>query len=519
MDIEIELKFLVSVNSADVLAQLISSLSEQQAGTQVSYSCVTLANTYYDTEEKLLRQHDIGMRTRNTDGSWQQTIKTAGKVVGGLHQRPEFNVQLSDGRPQLALFDSDIFPHSIDIARLQTSLIELFTTDFERQIWRIKTSNSEFEVVFDFGQISCEDQQTPICEIEMELVTGDAAVLFDFSRRLLTYFDTQMVDENRLLRLGYQSKAARGYQLRSGEQLKERAYLSQVPLAEYESLESGFVKTIEYGLAFMQHHEQCFIDNPSLLALRRFTDGAALIRHSMWLFSTIIPPDFVKHFRIEIKWLLSSFDWVEHGRQLKAIRSKTGKYRKKLERNSALAELVAEETHKEPSLDGVKQFFSQPRYNQFLLDLSQWLTEKRWQSTPEYQDSQLDELHLEDGAVRMLNEGWNTLLTIMPKKSNLTPADYIAHHKQLKRSLMTGSCVGGLFFEQQRDDFRMPWLDLSRGIDELKTLDLLQSLAQRVDGKEGRATISWLEQQIQSLLLAMEQSRKSATKTRPYWLA
>ena len=84
MDIEIELKFLVTPNAAPVLAKMVQNFAENDHNVSVNHTKVHLANTYYDTDDKLLRQHDIGMRTRSTDGIWEQTIKTAGKVVGGL---------------------------------------------------------------------------------------------------------------------------------------------------------------------------------------------------------------------------------------------------------------------------------------------------------------------------------------------------------------------------------------------------------------------------------------------------
>ncbi len=525
MEIEIELKFLVCSSAEAALTLLVDNFCESQNSacensTTVEEKTVHLANTYFDTADKVLRENDIGLRTRSTDGVWEQTIKTAGTVVGGLHQRREYNVDIDSAEPNMALFDVAILPMTPDT--LQAALVPLFTTDFKRQIWRIKTDVCEFEMVFDQGLITSGQAQSPISEVELELIKGEPCHLFEFAEQLVrtlpNHEKANDEAEPNAIRIGFQSKAARGYQLHNDEGLEVRSYLSQVPLKQLDTLEMAFAKTLEYGLMFMQHHEQCFIDNPSLLALRRFTDGAALLRHGLWIYSMVVSDETAQYFKDESKWILKSFDWVEHGRQLKELMSKTGKYRKRLDLNVALSKLVEDEAKKDPSLNGIRQFFSLPRYNKFILDISLWLIEKGWRKSPKLDFIGESENALQSVASDLLNSNWQSLLTVMPSRQQLTIDDYVSHHQQLKRSLMTGSSVGGLFSNTLRDDFRMPWLDLSRGIDELKTLHLLQSLAMKVQSSESRSTLNWLEQQIESLLLAMEQTRKSAIKMRPYWV-
>ncbi|NQZ12392.1 MAG: CYTH and CHAD domain-containing protein [Algicola sp.] len=532
MEIEIELKFLVSPSAGSALTSLVENFCANDSSMVVVEKTVHLANTYYDTANKVLRENDIGLRTRSTDGVWEQTIKTAGRVVGGLHQRHEYNIDIDSNQPNMALFDVAILPMAPDA--LQAALVPLFTTDFKRQIWRIKNDDCEFEMVFDQGLITSGQAQSPISEVELELIKGEPLHLFEFAQQLVRFLPSHQVlrsgtdefdndepsdqPESNAIRIGFQSKAARGYQLHNDEGLEIRSYLSQVPLKQLDTLEMAFAKTLEYGLMFMQHHEQCFIDHPSLLALRRFTDGAALLRHGLWLYSMVVTDETAQYFRDESKWILKSFEWVEHSRQLRVLMSKTGKYRKRLDLNAALSQLLEEEAEKEPGLNGIGQFFSLPRYNQFILDISLWLIEKGWRKSVQLDFIGDSENALQSVASDLLNANWQSLLTVMPSRQQFTIADYVSHHQQLKRSLMTGSSVGALYSNTLRDDFRMPWLDLSRGIDELKTLHLLQSLAMKVEGQESRSTLNWLEHQIESLLLAMEQTRKSAVKMRPYWV-
>lgn len=321
------------------------------------------------------------------------------------------------------------------------------------------------------------------------------------------------------VRLGAFSKAARGYQLCFAKPLAIKPNMKQVALAPKDTIEQAFIKTIEYGLEFMQHHEQCFCDTLDVNALRRFSAGVDLIRHCFRQYPMLIGDAQNLEFDQQFEWIESAFNWVEHSIELENILSKTGKYRKRLELNSALAELVADEGNKEPDKQQIKSFFYQPRYNQLILDVSRWLMDKGWRGDKDINLSASSQHSLQLLSCQMLSASWRSMLEVMPRQQQFTIDDYIQQHSQLKYSLLTGTCVGGLYSSSLRDVFRDPWLDLSLGIDELKTLQLLQNLAKQIDDSANNGTLNWLQQQIESLLHAMEQSRLQAIKMKPYWTA
>ena len=116
------------------------------------------------------------MRSRGTkfenNECFEQTIKTSGKVIAGLHQRPEYNIDIDNNQPILSLFPEAIWPEEIDVNQLQQEIVELFSTNFTRHTWLITLANGQVELAFDSGTIACKDfSQTPnIYEIELELV-------------------------------------------------------------------------------------------------------------------------------------------------------------------------------------------------------------------------------------------------------------------------------------------------------------------------------------------------------------
>ncbi len=87
---EIELKFIVNHDAVDALRNHLHTLGgEHHAPSQ-------LLNIYFETPDNWLRRHDMGLRIRGENGRYEMTMKIAGRVTGGLHQRPEYNVALSE---------------------------------------------------------------------------------------------------------------------------------------------------------------------------------------------------------------------------------------------------------------------------------------------------------------------------------------------------------------------------------------------------------------------------------------
>lgn len=201
MAMEAELKFLLiqsPVPDLDLVWQQLAKAVQKQESVQ-------LLNAYYETDDLWFRRFDAGLRTRLKKGQFEQTIKLAGQQHGGLHLRPEYNLPCASVWPELTAFPAEIWPQGTDLALLQSQLKQLFRTDFVRQSWLLTLADgSTVEAVLDQGEVVSGEQKEVIAELELELQQGDVKALFDLSRQLV-----QLVP----LRLGWQSKAERGYRL------------------------------------------------------------------------------------------------------------------------------------------------------------------------------------------------------------------------------------------------------------------------------------------------------------------
>ncbi|EGN76204.1 hypothetical protein A28LD_0284 [Idiomarina sp. A28L] len=202
---EVELKFLINKKDSEDIAGFLERLGKPT-------ECIQIANYYFDTANKDLHQHKIGLRIRRWNDQSEQTVKMAGTQIGAMSQRPEYNVNYAGMIPKLDLFPSDIWPQTINTEALQGELREQFRIDFQRQRWLIDIGSSTIEVAIDQGAIFAEAKkinskqvwQEPICELEAELISGSITDLLQFSEILTKEFT---------LEPGPLSKAQRGFML------------------------------------------------------------------------------------------------------------------------------------------------------------------------------------------------------------------------------------------------------------------------------------------------------------------
>lgn len=273
MTVEIELKFIATPAAIAALPERLTSWQSQHSAPQ------TLANIYFETADNRLRQHDIGLRIRGYDGRYEMTVKSGGKVVGGLHQRPEYNVDIDSDKLDLARFPADIWPEGWSVEALQAELQPLFRTDFTREKWAITYGESEIELVLDQGSISAGELSEPLSEIELELKQGNQADLLALATELAQIGG---------LRQGSLSKAARGYHLAQGNPPRELRPLLVLQPAPKSTVEQGMVAGLEMALDHWQYHEELWLGGePAAKAM--IIEALAMVRQTLAIFGGLVP--------------------------------------------------------------------------------------------------------------------------------------------------------------------------------------------------------------------------------------
>ncbi|WP_157956885.1 CYTH domain-containing protein [Salinicola aestuarinus] len=208
MSQEIELKLALDT-SAPTMLDAHPELADCERET------LTLGNRYYDTPDGDLEAAKVALRVRQSGNRRLQTLKTAAASQGGLSSRGEWEWSL-DGR--------DCNAAGLDIAGLRElglpalegidldRLAPVFSTDFERRLWRYREAESsgEIEIALDQGEITVGDRCLSILELELELKAGEPSSLWALTHRLCEG-ETPLA-----ARPANHSKASRAAALRSG---------------------------------------------------------------------------------------------------------------------------------------------------------------------------------------------------------------------------------------------------------------------------------------------------------------
>ena len=169
---------------------------------------------YFDTEDEVLRRHQLVLRLRKEDDHWVQALKGEG-------DRPLERLEHEVPVPWPA--DEEAAP-SVDLARhegtpvgrllmrvLKQSRTRDLSPRFETTVQRLirvqEVGASQVEIAFDQGRITGGGRSRELCEVEFELKQGEAAAAVEVARAWCARHG---------LWLGTVSKAEKGMRLASG---------------------------------------------------------------------------------------------------------------------------------------------------------------------------------------------------------------------------------------------------------------------------------------------------------------
>ncbi|SCW27845.1 CYTH domain-containing protein [Ruminococcaceae bacterium YRB3002] len=157
-----------------------------------------LDNTYYDTPDRVLSGRGAVCRVRtykDTDDEecYEHTVKYGDKVDNGLYQRYEWNVRTSSRRFDVDEFKNkasrqddpvEVLDEALDGVD-NDNLSPLCRTVFTRTVYTFGYGDSIMEACFDVGRIEAGDKTEDICELELELISGDVVDLKDMAAFIL----------------------------------------------------------------------------------------------------------------------------------------------------------------------------------------------------------------------------------------------------------------------------------------------------------------------------------------------
>ena len=180
---EIELK--LACTDSSVWEEIMTAQSLTKVAVPSGGGRQVLDARYFDTATYCLQKAKLAYRIRREGEQWVATVKGGGLSTGGLHERQEWNVVVSDAQPDITVFEgTDIGQHLIALVGKQR-LEPIVITKFERKTLDvIMLDGSQIEVAADQGTIVAGLKSAPILEVELELKSGEASALLQLGALL-----------------------------------------------------------------------------------------------------------------------------------------------------------------------------------------------------------------------------------------------------------------------------------------------------------------------------------------------
>ncbi|WP_415889953.1 inorganic triphosphatase [Neptuniibacter sp. SY11_33] len=230
MALEVELKLTLSPHHVESLKlqPLFRSSQVRELGSH------QLGNIYYDTPDQQLTQHRVALRIRRKGEQLIQTLKSSGSSEAGMHSRKEWEWLIKQPELDYELLESAEWPKALQDPNIHAKVAPIFSTDFNRTTWILDTLDSKgnvlkAEIALDQGSVSAQGREDPLCELELELLEGEATEMVKFALDLAKHVPLYISDI---------SKAERGYRL-----LDPETYDVQRKLPEFDestTLEQSF---------------------------------------------------------------------------------------------------------------------------------------------------------------------------------------------------------------------------------------------------------------------------------------
>lgn len=369
LHMEIELKLLLPPKDAKKLLKL-APIRAHACGKPKQNE---LFAAYFDTPDLALRRHDAGLRVRKENGRWVQTMKAGGSILGGLHQRHEWEVAVDACRPDLKKLYALVPAGSpwsslVGAPSLAAELQALFSVQVVRTSIHLRIDGDEIELALDQGTITCGEKNLPVSEVELELKSGNPQSLYAFALRLL---------EDIPLRLENRSKAERGYALHAAAPRSAFFKAEELVLPRRATVEQGLCAVLGNCLTHIQKNEAGLIEEHHPESLHQMRVGLRRLRSAFKLFEDMLalPPSLQE----QLAWLGNALgparDWeVLSASTLKSV----------IGASAAEAQLQALQDGVEEIAGGMlgkaARAVASPRYTQLLLSFFAWMQASGWRA-------------------------------------------------------------------------------------------------------------------------------------------
>lgn len=472
---ELELKLELSEEGVETLAA--SRLLHRQVED------AELNATYFDTADHALQAEGLSLRIRRSGGKRKQTIK-ADKGSAGLFDRGEWELDVDGDRP--------VTDHRMPLDRFDP-VMPLFEIPVRRRTSRV----GGIEVALDQGEAVAGERREAIREVELELLDGDPAVLFDLARK---------IGGKTPVRIGVLSKAERGYRLLAERPVSVHA--GKVRLDPDAAVADAFAQIAQGCLRQYRLNENILLDQPNSEAVHQARVALRRLRSAMTLFKDVLGAE-----RQALSGRLRDLARVlGDARDLDVLSARV--------EPGLLADRL--QVARDKAYLAMARALKAKATRRLPLDLVEWIALGEWRGDPE--TARLRETPLKVYAAKALDRQRRKLRKHGRHLAELSPEDRHQVRKDAKKVRYAVDFLGSLFGEekQQRKTFKHALKDLQEALgvlnDQVAAEELLTVL-KLAKTKEGRVFLARGAENTAALLEAAVEARHKLLEVGPFWNA
>jgi len=361
-----------------------------------------LFDTYFDTPERELRSRHASLRLRKAGDIRVQTLKTANGADGGLHRREEYELPITRDWPALSSLRKLVGRKSalndlLHSRKLKRRLGPVFSTRITRTVFPLKLARGDtVECAVDVGEIVGNGATVPVCEVELELKSGDVAHLVDFALEL-----TQEVP----MAMGELSKGERGYALlASSDFVASKA--APVLLKKKMTVEQAFSDIVANCLMQIEANA-AGVARCDSEGLHQMRVGLRRLRSALGMMDGLIAlPETLAG---ELDWLAGQ---LGEARDWDVLAHATlGELKQAWPAEASITEVTdAVMSESEQTQRLAAAAVATPRYARLILMLSQWRLDARWRNGAVASDLALLDAPVTDFARKALGAAHKRLL-------------------------------------------------------------------------------------------------------------
>ena len=422
---------------------------------------------YYDTPDFKLYGLGINFRVREEDGRFIQTVKLSGTRAGAMI-REEHKVEVPSMMPHIDWLSGSAAIGDLD-AIAAADITEMFKTTYDRLATLVtyygrNGRTSLIEIACDQGTITSRKGDLDVSEVELELLKGDPAALYELAIELHDHYPVHV--ETR-------SKADRGHDLVSG----------RWP-SWHKSQKFGLARDITVDRAMAEVFRRRFDDwlaNEAAAVDGRDPEGVHQVRvalrrlsSALLTFGPYLPAKQLAWLKTESRWAASS---LGPARDLDVFMTDILEPVMAVRRDDRglLALRHRAEEARAAAYREARGAIASPRYGRFVLEFGLWLETAAWRSGDEGdRPAGLDD-HLLPWSAQVLDRQYRKIMKLGRKLKSGTDEQRHELRIAIKKLRYAMEFVPAGFAEKKVKAFRQDLTQLQDGLGHMNDVALTET--------------------------------------------